>query len=276
MKARVLKDWHEGLKYTGLAVGVLLLGVSGALSSYFIDGGRASAAAVRCFAATSDAHADEIDCNESGIKDTLLDFTHAGSLDELADRCFAISIDWAEIECEEASEANQPRCIKENTDEGRYVDVECAAFGVAHDYQERKCYAINRDNIVLELECNGDEWLSYIGGTYPGGRYEDSGGSTPGEYQNAPITCTGGDISDPNNCPIVGRLVLAINVLSAAVGLIVIAVIVFSGIQYSSSRDDPQVVAAAKGRIMNAIIALVVFIFSWTILQWLIPGGVLK
>lgn len=100
--------------------------------------------------------------------------------------------------------------------------------------------------------------------------------SSGGSYQNAPVTCTGGDISDPNNCPIVGRIVLAINVMSAAVGLVIIAVIVFSGIQYSSSRDDPQAVSAAKSRILNSIIALVVFIFSWTILQWLIPGGVLK
>jgi len=65
----------------------------------------------------------------------------------------------------------------------------------------------------------------------------------------------------------------AINILSAAVGIVITAVIVFAGIEYSSSGGDPGRTAAAKSRIVNAIIALVAYMFLYMALQWLIPGG---
>jgi len=76
-----------------------------------------------------------------------------------------------------------------------------------------------------------------------------------------------------NNNPIIALAKWAINILSAVVGVVVVAVIVFAGIEYSSSGGDPGRTAAAKGRIINAIIALVAYMFLYIILQWLIPGG---
>ncbi|MDQ3064754.1 MAG: pilin [bacterium] len=88
------------------------------------------------------------------------------------------------------------------------------------------------------------------------------------------------DCSDPGglnsgNCGIIRYLVLFINVLSALVGLVVIASIIIGGIQYTASGSDPQKVAAAKDRIRNAIIALIFFIFTYSFLNYLVPGGVL-
>lgn len=65
-----------------------------------------------------------------------------------------------------------------------------------------------------------------------------------------------------------------IQLLSAAVGVIVVAVIIFSGIQFSSSGGDPQAVASAKSHIQSAVVALIAFIFLWAFLNFLIPGGV--
>lgn len=80
---------------------------------------------------------------------------------------------------------------------------------------------------------------------------------------------------DEGNCGITRWLIVVINILSAAAGLIITIVIIVGGIQYTTAKDDPQAVAAAKGRITNAILALAVYIFFYAFLQWLVPGGVL-
>lgn len=67
-----------------------------------------------------------------------------------------------------------------------------------------------------------------------------------------------------------------INVLAAAVGVVVTISIVVAGIQYSSAGGDPGKVQAARKRIMNSIIALVGFFLFYAVLQWLIPGGLLN
>lgn len=66
-----------------------------------------------------------------------------------------------------------------------------------------------------------------------------------------------------------------INILAAMVAVVVTASIIFGGIQYASSADDPSKVSQAKSRITNALIALVSFFFLYVFLQWLIPGGFL-
>lgn len=93
--------------------------------------------------------------------------------------------------------------------------------------------------------------------------------------------CEGDDIQaglpegDPNHCGILDIIVLVTNTLAAMVGIVVVASIVYGGIQYSSAGSDPQKISAAKDRIRNAIIALLFFIFTYSLLNWLVPGGVL-
>ncbi len=65
-----------------------------------------------------------------------------------------------------------------------------------------------------------------------------------------------------------------VNFLSAAVGIVIIAVIIIGGIQYSLAGDNPTATGAAKKRIANGLVALMAFIFTWAFLQWLIPGGI--
>lgn len=81
---------------------------------------------------------------------------------------------------------------------------------------------------------------------------------------------------DPgNHCGILDYLVTFINVLSGLAGVVIVASIVMGGIQYSSAGSDASKVSAAKGRIRNAIIALLLFLFGYGILNYLVPGGVL-
>lgn len=94
--------------------------------------------------------------------------------------------------------------------------------------------------------------------------------------------CKGNDIQaglpedDPNHCGILDYLQLFINVLSGIVGVVIVAMMVIGGIQYSASGDNPQAVGAAKKRIANALLALFVFVFMIAFLNWLVPGGVFR
>ncbi|HKU19111.1 MAG TPA: hypothetical protein VJP80_07650 [Candidatus Saccharimonadales bacterium] len=67
-----------------------------------------------------------------------------------------------------------------------------------------------------------------------------------------------------------------IRALSAGVGVVVVASVVWAGIQYSMSRGDPSATAKAVTRLRETLIALLVFIFGYAILNYLIPAGFFK
>ena len=76
--------------------------------------------------------------------------------------------------------------------------------------------------------------------------------------------------------PIIDMTFGIVRFLSAGVGLVMVGSIVVAGIQYSASAGDPQAAAKAKSRISSTLIALLIFIFSYALLNYLIPGGFLN
>lgn len=116
---------------------------------------------------------------------------------------------------------------------------------------------------------------------------------TKDEYQKTSIsqdnriTDQADKATNNKNCPVSGASssgcdIIAtyanpiINFLSVMVGIVIVISIVIGGIQYASSRDNPQAVGAAKRRITNAILALLAFAFLYTFLEWVVPGGFLN
>lgn len=95
------------------------------------------------------------------------------------------------------------------------------------------------------------------------------------QYVGSDCPSDGNPQLSQENCGIIKYLVLFIKFLSAIVAIVVVASIIIGGIQYSTSADDPGAVTAAKKRIMNALIALALYIFTFAILQYLVPGGVI-
>jgi len=93
------------------------------------------------------------------------------------------------------------------------------------------------------------------------------------------FTSNAGDCKDNalnrDNCGIIRYLALFINILSAIVGIVVTGVIVWGGIQYSTSGGDSGKTQAAKQKIYNGVIAMVAFIFTYAFLQYIVPGGLL-
>lgn len=75
--------------------------------------------------------------------------------------------------------------------------------------------------------------------------------------------------------PIIDLIFAIIRLLSDGVGLVIVGSLVVAGIQYSSSRGDPQATAAAVNRIRSTIFALLLFIFGYAILNYIIPAEVL-
>jgi hypothetical protein len=77
------------------------------------------------------------------------------------------------------------------------------------------------------------------------------------------------------NCGIVGYMVIAINLLSALAGMAIVFSIMFAGYQYMTARDNAGQIQQARQRIIWAISALLIFIFSYALLNFLVPGGIL-
>ena len=77
----------------------------------------------------------------------------------------------------------------------------------------------------------------------------------------------------------VGIRCLAVEVLkflSIAVGLAVVGGVAAGGIVYSTAQGSPGKTQAGIKIITNSIIALVLYLLMFAILQFLIPGGVLS
>ncbi|MBP9738222.1 hypothetical protein KBD20_00885 [Candidatus Saccharibacteria bacterium] len=70
------------------------------------------------------------------------------------------------------------------------------------------------------------------------------------------------------------RLTIYLRWLIVGIGILSVFGLVIAGIQYSAAQENPQSVAAAKTRINNIIIGILIYLTMFGMLQWLIPGGV--
>lgn len=78
---------------------------------------------------------------------------------------------------------------------------------------------------------------------------------------------------DENNCEVLSMITLITNVLAGLAGVVIVAMIIVGGIQYSMAGADPSKVQAARHKISNALLALLLLVFGFAIIQWLVPGG---
>ena len=97
-----------------------------------------------------------------------------------------------------------------------------------------------------------------------------NGCSNPSKY---PQTAAGQHACLAAN-PLVTKIQDVVNFLSAGVAVVIAGSIIVAGIQYTMAGNQPQVLAAARNRIINAVIALFAFLLTFAFLQWIIPGGI--
>lgn len=131
------------------------------------------------------------------------------------------------------------------------------------------------------------------GGNPPGGGGGGGGGGSTGSTGPLQLshtqangdTCGGGKSAVKTSIkigcagkgnPILDMTFAFIRFLSYGAGLVIVGSLILAGIQYSTSRGDPQASAAAQKRIQSTILALLIFIFASAILDYVLPGQVLK
>lgn len=75
------------------------------------------------------------------------------------------------------------------------------------------------------------------------------------------------------NTAVFSILLTAINILTAGVGIAAIAGIVYGSILYSSAAGSAEQVKKAIGIITNVVIGVVAYALMFSVLNFLIPGG---
>jgi hypothetical protein len=101
----------------------------------------------------------------------------------------------------------------------------------------------------------------------PGEKIQCSGGPQFG------TTSVAGHNGQGENCLVTLYIDPLVNILGGLVGVFIVISIVIAGIQYSAAAGDAGKVAAAKGRIQKAVIALLAYAFLLAFVNYLLPGG---
>lgn len=68
-------------------------------------------------------------------------------------------------------------------------------------------------------------------------------------------------------------LFLILKILVYGLGAAATVGVVIAGIQYMTARDNESQVSASKQRLLNIVIGLVAWAVMWTVMNWLVPGG---
>ena len=95
------------------------------------------------------------------------------------------------------------------------------------------------------------------------------GTHTCGGVKTAILKCSG----DEKGGAIFEILATALSVFTFGVGAAAVIGVIIAAYQYITARDNSQVVAKAKNRIVQIVLGLVIWVMIWAVLEFLLPGG---
>jgi hypothetical protein len=98
---------------------------------------------------------------------------------------------------------------------------------------------------------------------------EQSGSSVKTKFN---LGCLGNE-GPPKMGAIEDLVYSIVRFLTAGVGIVLVGGMILAGIQYSASQGNPEATKAAKDRIQNIIIGLMIYLFAFALVQYLVPGG---
>ncbi len=99
-------------------------------------------------------------------------------------------------------------------------------------------------------------------------------GDDCGGVKTAIIKCDAKNSGDLEDNGVWALLIIALNVLTAGVGIIAIAGIVYGAVLYTTAEDKADQVKKATDIITNVVIGLIAFALMWAGLNFIVPGGV--
>jgi len=150
-------------------------------------------------------------------------------------------------------------------------------------FEDNHCYQLQQTGfgpVYGDVSCNppfAPAQAAASGSTAPGS-------ADLGSFNNGAAgknSCGGVQTSLDLGCkgtgnPISQLLFAIVRFLSVGVGIMVVGSIIVAGIQYSASQGNPQATAAAQKRIAATVGALFLYIMTYALLNWLVPGGLFK
>lgn len=96
-----------------------------------------------------------------------------------------------------------------------------------------------------------------------------------GEVQTSIITCSANNNStNVTDNAIWKILLLVLNIMTAGVGILAVAGIVYGSILYTSAGDRADQTKKAIGVITNVVIGVIAYALMYLVLNFLIPGGI--
>lgn len=106
---------------------------------------------------------------------------------------------------------------------------------------------------------------------------EDPGDGSTGSCGGAEtsiIKCDADNSGSIENNGVWALLLMAINILTAGIGIAAIGGIIYGSILYTTAGDNDSQVKSAKEIIRNVIIGIIAYVAMYALLQFIIPGGV--
>lgn len=81
------------------------------------------------------------------------------------------------------------------------------------------------------------------------------------------------DCNTKGGNPVIGMMLQVVDFLAVGVGIAVVGGIIWGGMLYASSNGDSTKAKQGITAIVNAIIGLLVFMFTYAMINYLVPGG---
>ena len=82
------------------------------------------------------------------------------------------------------------------------------------------------------------------------------------------------DKKEPKGTAVLALLRMIVRIMTAGVAILAIGGLIYGGVLYTSAGPNQGQIARAKDVIRNVIIGIIAFALMFSLLQWLIPGGV--
>ena len=83
-----------------------------------------------------------------------------------------------------------------------------------------------------------------------------------------------GDGESAKNSGVWGVLLIALNIMTAGIGILAVGGIVYGAILYASAAENAKQIQEAKDIIKNVVIGLLAYGAMYMLLNFLIPGGI--
>ena len=99
--------------------------------------------------------------------------------------------------------------------------------------------------------------------------------NTCGGVETSIITCEGSRESDDvADSGLWHLLIMVVNIMTVGVGVLALAGLVYGAVLYTSSGGNPEQVKKARVVFTNVVIGVISFGLMFTLLNFLVPGGV--